>query len=154
MVWALPDEHHANRFRYIDTCLGDSATDSASVVTALLSSQTAQTFRLLVDSHGDYWLELHHSLGLKVVAMRGGNPTKLAGTRRLACELIDLHNPTNRPHGKVALVDCWKNLRLLPDTNRAHSAVIGGRSVAGGLRYRTDTIRDKDNLALWQDRKE
>jgi hypothetical protein len=22
--------------------------------------------------------------------------------------LVDLHNPTNRPHGKVALIDCGK----------------------------------------------
>jgi hypothetical protein len=112
IVWALPEEDHANRFRFFDTCLGDDTTDSASVVTTLLSSRNAETFRLLVDSHGDYWLELHHSLGFKVAAMRGGNPTRLAGSHRLACELIDLHNQTDRPHGRVALIDCGKIVAL------------------------------------------
>jgi hypothetical protein len=145
MVWAMPDEHHANRFRYIDTCLGEVATDSASVVTALLSSRTAQTFRLLVDSHGDYWLELRHSVGLRVVAICGGNPTRLVGTRRLACELIDLHNPTNRPHGKVALIDCGKivALRETPTGRTLLSlsgAALQGEYVIEPIRFDTKTI--------------
>ena len=145
MVWAQPDEQHANRFRYIDTCLGDGATDSASVVTALLSSRTAQAFRLLVDSHGDYWLELHHSLGFKVAAMRGGNPTMIAGTRRLACEPVDLHNPTNRPHGKVALIDCGKiaALRETPTGRTLLSlagAALQGDYVIEPIRFGTKTI--------------
>jgi len=145
MVWALPDEHHANRFRYIDTCIGDSATDSASVVTTLLSSRTAQTFRLLVDSRGDYWLELHNSLGFKAVVMRGGNPTSLAGTQRLTCELIDLHNPTNRPHGKVALIDCGK-IAALHETTTGRTllslagAALQGEYVIEPTRFGTKTI--------------
>ncbi len=143
MVWALLDEHHANRFRYIDTCLGDGATDSASVVTALLSSQTVQTFRLLVDSHGDYWLELHHRLGFKVVAIRGGNPTRLEGTHRLACELVDLHNPTNRPRGKVALIDCGK-IAAFSETPTGRTLLsLAGAALQGDYVFEPTRFRTK-----------
>ncbi len=105
LVWASPDEHCANRFRYVDTSLGDVVTDSSSIATTALSLQTTPAFRLLVDSSGDYWLELRHSLGLRAAAIRGGNPVKLTGARRLTCELVDPGNPTNRPHGRVAQID-------------------------------------------------
>jgi hypothetical protein len=145
MVWVMPDEHHANRFRYLDTCLGDNATDSASVATALLSSLTAQTFRLLVDGRGDYWLELRHSLGFKVVVMRAGNPTMLAGTRRLACEPIDLHDPTNRPRGKVALIDCGRITALHESSTGRTLLSIAGAALQGD--YVIEPIRFGTKIA-------
>jgi hypothetical protein len=105
----------------------------------LLAEQSASTFRLLRDSGGDYWIELHVRNEIQVVHIRGGNPIELCASRRLLCELLDGSDATNRPVGKVALIDQGA-IETVSNTPRGRMALtFVGQTMKG--KYVIDPVR-------------
>lgn len=105
LVLAQPDGSIDNRFTCLDVCPGESTTDSPAVALAALARQSRPSFRLMVDVAESYYLELRCGSSSTSYRLRGGNPTRIGGMRRLHCERVNRHNIEQRPCGKVALID-------------------------------------------------
>ncbi len=126
-----PDKHDRNRFVYLDLCIGDAYPDFASVATKLKPTNGDNRFRLLHDSRGDYWLELHHDDSVSVLRLRGRNPITLPVGHRQVCQQIDNSPHCERPSGRVALVDQGVINGLDQSTPNKIALELSGASLSG-----------------------
>ena len=84
---------------------------------------------------------------MKTIRVRGGNPTELRGGRRLLCELLDGSDPTNRPVGKVALIDQGTNRECEQYPAWSMAADLRRSSVKGEYVIRPGATRTEDDPA-------